>query len=138
MKTFVLFLVIAATLAVNCSAQTVTTEKKLRPRFANMAVRQTEIDKALGVKEPYSYRASISPTRVSIQEKGERDLRTVYRTQGVNGAKDEITVAKTVWSVKYAYTNSVDRTPQMVDAQSTARAGTVVGFIPMKPILPKK
>ena len=138
MKTIVLFLVIAAAFTANGLTQTITTEKQLRPRAPHMPVRQTEIDADLGLKQPYRLVSSTSPTRVSVQESGERDPRTVYRTQGVNGAKDEVIVQKTVWSSNYTYTNTVARVPQMVDGKPTAKAGTVVGFIPMKPILPKK
>ena len=140
MKTIVLFLVIAVTLAVNCSAQTVTTEKKLRPRAPHMPVRQTEIDKALGLKEPHRLVSSISPTRVSVQESGEPCERPIYRTPSVNGGKEEVSVAKTVWSVNYTHTNSVQYTPQMVDGKPTAKAQSVTVLVPLKPLLslPKK
>lgn len=119
-----LFLVITVLVAVNGNAQvsygTTYTTKEFK-RAANMPLRQSE----LPVVQARSYSSSSSLKHYSVKQTG--DDQYITRYAGYNGGKDTVVVTTVRQNYSYSGTNQVYYVPQMVQATTTAKAGTVSG-----------
>lgn len=125
MKNIFLFVAIML-LGLDLMGQTYQTFQ-VRP---NQAVGQSK----LADKPAYHYSRVSTPWGEKVKET--RPDQYVSRYQGYNGAKDTVVVVTTPYSYSYVNTYQVYTTPQMVDAKSTAKAGTVSGYVPMIPQIP--
>lgn len=121
---FLVMTVITVLVAVSGNAQvsygTTYTTKEFK-RAANMPIRQSELPDA----QAKHFRSSSSLKHYSVQQTG--DEQCITRYVGYNGGKDTVVVTTIRQNYSYSGTNQTYYVPQMVQATTTAKAGTVCG-----------
>lgn len=119
-----LFLVMTVLVAVSGNAQvsygTTFTTKEFK-RAANMPIRQSELPDA----QAKHYSSSSSLRHYSVQQTGDEQYITRYA--GYNGGKDTVVVTTVRQNYSWSATNQTYYVPMMVQATTTAKAGTVCG-----------